>query len=82
MSLLYLSVLDFVSSEQQRRRLVCVSAQSDQSLCYSLSSKYKVCTRDDTSIHKGFFMRTKHLSVLIHIRNKAEVGTVNHVYAL
>ena len=34
---------------------------------------------DDTSISKGSFMRTKHLFVLIHIRNKSEIGTVKHV---
>ena len=36
---------------------------------------------DDTSISKGSFMRTKHLFVLIHIRNKGKVGTctIKHV---
>ena len=37
---------------------------------------------DDTSISYGSFMRTKHLFVLIHIRNKGEVVTVKHVLAL
>ena len=32
--------------------------------------------RNGTSISKGSFMRTKHLFVLIHIRNKGNVGTV------
>ena len=32
---------------------------------------------EDTLI--SYFMRTKHLCVLIHIRNKGEVGTVKHV---
>ena len=27
----------------------------------------------------GYFMRTKHLCVLIHIRIKGDVGTVKHV---
>ena len=34
---------------------------------------------DDTSISKGSFMRTKHLFVLIHIRNKGDVGTIKLV---
>ena len=34
---------------------------------------------DDTSIRKGSFMRTKRLFVLIHIRNKGEVGTTKLV---
>ena len=28
-------------------------------------------------LYQGSFMRTKHLFVLIHIRNKGEVGTMN-----
>ena len=36
----------------------------------------------DTSISKDFFMRTKQLCVLIHIRNKGEVGAVKHVLVL
>ena len=31
---------------------------------------------NDTSISKGSFMRSNHLIVLIHIRNKGEVGTM------
>ena len=31
---------------------------------------------DDTSISYGSFMRTKHIFVLIHARNKGEVGTM------
>ena len=31
---------DFLACEQQRRILACVSAQSDQRLCYSLSGVY------------------------------------------
>ena len=27
-------------------------------------------------------MRAKHLYVLIHIRNKGEIGTIKHVYGL
>ena len=34
---------------------------------------------DDTSIIRGSCMQTKHLFVLILIRNKGEAGTVNHV---
>ena len=34
---------------------------------------------DDTSISKGYFMRSKHPFVLIHIRIKGEVGIVKHV---
>ena len=34
---------------------------------------------DDSWISKGTFVGTKHLRVLIHIRNKDEVGTVKHV---
>ena len=36
---------------------------------------------DETSISKGYFMRTKHLRVLIHIRNKVVVGAIKHVQA-
>ena len=32
---------------------------------------------NDTSISKGYFMQTKHLSVLIQIKHKREVGTIN-----
>ena len=34
---------------------------------------------DDTSISKGSFMQTKHLFVLIHIRNKGDAGTMKLV---
>ena len=34
---------------------------------------------DDTSISYGSFVRTKHIFVLIHIRNKGEVGTIKLV---
>ena len=34
---------------------------------------------NDASISQGFFMRTKHLCVLIHIRIEGKVGTVKHV---
>ena len=34
---------------------------------------------DDASISKESFMRTRHLFVLIHIRNKVEVGTIKLV---
>ena len=34
---------------------------------------------DDTSISQGFLMQTKHLFVLIHIRNKIGVGTIKVV---
>ena len=34
---------------------------------------------DDTSISQGFLMQTKHLFVLIHIRNKDEAGTIKVV---
>ena len=34
---------------------------------------------DDASISLGSFMRTKHLFVLIHSRNKGEVGAIKHV---
>ena len=37
--------LSSVVCEQQRRRLVCASAQSDQHLCYSLIVKYHIHTR-------------------------------------
>ena len=37
---------------------------------------------DDTLISKGSFMRTKHLSVFIHIKNEGEVCTAKHVSAL
>ena len=36
-------------------------------------------SEDDTSISKGSFMRTKHIFILIHIRNKGDVGTIKHV---
>ena len=32
-------------------------------------------SEDDTLISKGSFMRTKHIFILIHIRNKGDVGT-------
>ena len=34
---------------------------------------------DDASILLGFFVRTKHVCILIHIRNKDEVGADKHV---
>ena len=37
---------------------------------------------DDTSISKDFFMQTKQLCALVHIRNKGEVGAVKHVSVL
>ena len=39
---------------------------------------YMYVLADDQSISKGSFMRTKHLFVLIYIRNKGEVDTVKH----
>ena len=36
----------------------------------------------DPSISQGYFMRTKHLFFLIHIRTKGEVGTIKLVLAL
>ena len=38
--------------------------------------------RGDTLISEGYFMRTKHLCVLDHIRTKDEVGTIKHALAL
>ena len=40
---------------------------------------YMYVLGDDTSKRWGPFMRVKHLFVLIHIRNKGEVGTVKYI---
>ena len=56
------------------------SVQSVACTVESLSLLYVL--GDDASISNGSFMRSKHLFVMIHIRNKVEVGTVKHVSAL
>ena len=48
-------------------------------LCFVSFLYLDLCLLDDTSISEGYFMQTKHLFILIHIRNKGEVGTMKLV---
>ena len=71
--------------------ICCISFYSDMQLYVQLSPYLCFISflyldlyvlGDDTLISKGSVMRTKHLSVFIHIKNEGEVYTAKHVSAL
>ena len=71
----------FALCEQQRRRLACTSAQSDQHLCCSLLRQYNVCSRyvlnfkTIASLGHGFDPGPRHTKVVKNGTSCSSLGT-------
>ena len=74
--------MNLTKAYQAKNFLIILRTAESLSLFYLLLISRMYVLGDDTLISKESLMRAKHIYVLIHIRNKGEVGTIEHVYAL